>query len=380
MPTTSWILEGAQDRYWRNTEVQEHNPPPPPIVCPHCGVQFLSYDQLQAHTAGLRHPIDLPTLLLRQSPLARETVVRQRIGRDEIATSFTTDCTVTINGCSRDCPLGGLPAVLASTMSGVVEVSLQNASTASAVPTSTSYRLEYCIAAEADLALCDDLFVSGLAVPQPTMADVDAFLRRSPGNEAAREYAGALGDYVVGVLLKEQAHSRGVNGGFEKYHDKFMSSLNVLIGFSRPVARAVSTVIQFGLNAWRNLRPPPELGSVAVAAGFLGRIAGFGTEAAVLAGGLGCRPICPVDSVTDRILRAAELMALGDMAAGVVVLDGLPRGTPIGEHDQAKIDVMAAFAALQEERFDAARRYLRRLYHDARFGKWAQGEMEELSL
>ena len=91
------------------------------------------------------------------------------------------------------------------------------------------------------------------------MYEVEAFVKSVPQHGASREYSGALADYAIGVLLKEQEPTSGIVGSLHEHKDKFMSALEVLSGLSRPVARAIESAIAFNLNAWDRLQPPAEL-------------------------------------------------------------------------------------------------------------------------
>ena len=94
----------------------------------------------------------------------------------------------------------------------------------------------------------DKEFVRRLAVEHPRMADVDSFRAACPTEPAAQDYAGALGDYVIGLAIKERHPDAGVYLEFEHYKEKFAAALAILKDFRRPVARTVAAVINFNLN------------------------------------------------------------------------------------------------------------------------------------
>lgn len=381
MPTTGWILESAQDRYLEGT-VWTAPVYVPNLPCPFCDRRFPSQESLLAHL-GIEHPVSIPVLMLAGNPLGREFVVRQTPEPAHFLLCNCTACRVIVLGQSAILSPSGLPQWLCEKQPLHAEVELENTRALDQNSAVSRYRIEFRVATPDMLADCDRLFVEKLAIPNPTLGDVDGFRRAIPSAQAAKEYGGALADYVVGVLLKEQARDRGIRGRFESYKDKFMEVLGILSGFPRPLSKAVVTAIEFNLNAWDRIAPPPQMRDFVRAVGFFRNLPDSpGAVAAPDEATSLERAICPLDVVTDRILHVIKWLvppvgkAYRDHIEG---LENLQSRVPIGEFDRLKLNVVGAVAGLLGRDSGLALQYLRQIQFDDRFGAWAKTKIEELS-
>ena len=116
-----------------------------------------------------------------------------------------------------------LPGWLSRRDTGRVHMAAQNYRSADQGLARTEWLLEFRLARQAELEECDRAFEEHLAVSSPTMRHVDQFLGMCPHSLGATDYAGALADYVVGLLLKEQATPSGVRGDLKGFKDKNLS-------------------------------------------------------------------------------------------------------------------------------------------------------------
>jgi hypothetical protein len=209
---------------------------------------------------------------------------------------------------------------------------------------------------------------------------VDEFRRSVTPESAAADYLGALADYAVGVLTKEQRHDSGAHLPFDQFTGKFQSARRCLVDFGRPVATAVVAVIDFNLNNFSRGQPAgfPELQN---AHHFYCTLTSAGkTQRPVRNETLATVAACPVDAVTAAIWEALKLFpefpGCDDPSPKLPATLELP----LSEFDIAKLRALKAGAALLLSKQSFARDQLRALRHDARFGKWAESHLEAPAL
>jgi len=378
MPTVGWIQEGDIDRISDAFPFKKEKKQP--VLCLLCGRSFLDDAALKTHL-GVDHPLKQPIIQVGRE-IGTQFVVRERAALESVSLIHTTNCTFTEGAAA--------PEVMRP------EVVLQRLSKAR----NTDYRIllrnerdldghaadvEVAIrVAIPDAALCakvDQLFASLLAVERPTVEAVTCFLHESPDEPAVRDYAGALADYVLGILIKEQDASVGTIADFPAFKAKFSSARHVLIHFHSPLAEAVLAAIDFNLN---NFSPDPHLNVPTLNAGhrFFAPFftAGYKPsiprkKATVKTSGAAC----PVDHLTSAILKFVESFPQGpnaDLAEGFVA-----NGSkyPVSEFDRTKISTLLAAAAILAGDKAKALPHLRRIVHDYHLGAWATKQLENLA-
>ena len=385
MPTCGWILETARDRYAEGVERFARAfaaPAPPPVyACPYCDKKFASEEARRKHL-GLDHPLDLPILEVAGVPLPTRTVFRHTLLEADVNIHLATQCRIRKVGAAWE-PLdtGGVAKRLASLgdSSWVLELVNERAIDKS----TTNHRYEICIRVptEDELDRADAAFVKSLAVDTLSHEAVQEFSKQLPTRAAPREYAAALGDYAIALLLKEQRRPPRAPVGFHEFAAKMRSSLDVLRHFSRPVALAVCSSIRFNLNEFKRHDRPPQCDAEIGEAFFAGvaRGNGAGVHVSGLKGAID--PICPVDAMTDRLLRTIHRIVGGETLAADELLDlsvSDAPGMPISEQDLVKINVMCAWSHLQHGRAQDALKYLQAVRFNSEFGKWAEHNLERL--
>ena len=96
----------------------------------------------------------------------------------------------------------------------------------------------------------------GIAIPaaklsgesaQPGILELLEPMRRVPKGPA-RDYAEAMAQYVVGVLVKEHPDGQVITSPFSRYRELFGSALDGLTPHRRPYARLLCAVMRFALN------------------------------------------------------------------------------------------------------------------------------------
>jgi hypothetical protein len=322
-------------------------------------------------------------------PLLR---VGARVGMDgyELRTPFTnadieaissTACRVATNGrAEQSVSTELLPDLLLRAGNASHVITLLNSRAVDEREASARIELRVSVPNSATLAQIDHAFIEHLAHDQITIRMVDEFRRRVTPESAAADYLGALADYAVGILTKEQRRDSGAHLPFDQFTGKFHSARRCLVDFGRPVATAVVGLIDFNLNNFTGDQPAgfPELRNAhhfyhsLTRAGKTQQLGSNETRATVAA--------CPVDAVTARIWEALRLFP--DFSGCDDPAPNLPTtlDLPMSEFDIAKLRALKAGAALLLGKQAFARDQLRALRHDARFGKWAASHLEAPAL
>lgn len=381
MPTTSWIQETVDDRYW---EAHAPHPPftrpPPEFPCVHCSRTFVTPDERSWH-ASEAHPLARPTLYIADRAASSTVLVRRPISAADIAVGSCTSVAVTLDGISvEDVPLDRLGSVIADRLTAHVVLELENRRAADAADVRATYTLEIAVPEPDDLARVDQAFVSTLAIDRPSTRDVETFASEVAKYATARRYAGALADYVHGVLIKEGSDFGGATLPFEAFEAKLTRALAELGDHAeRPVAASVVALARLNLNDV--VRPAllsgdPRLDGCLVllrdiATHGRGRLADMARSGAAI-------PLCPVDRDTHFVLGAYGAL-VADQAGRLEELAERAEDGSLSGHDRAKLRVLVAFRAIRDGRYAVAVPHLRILAHDSVFGSWAERELDAVA-
>src|ERR1051326_7734769 len=245
MPTVGWKLETAEERYW------EHVPAPTPepaFLCPYCPERFMDGAKYQEHL-GLDHPLELPAMIVGGGALLSEIIIRRPITARDVHIANATAChTRRIGEHERAITAHDLAELLSGETCSRWEIRLTNRRVVDQEEAERRYLIDFRIPAEKELNQVDKQFIRCLAVDKPRHEDLDRFFTGCPPSAVVQDYVGALGDYVLGIIVKEEGHAIHAPLGFEEFRAKYESSREVLRHFDRPVARAVTACVDFNLN------------------------------------------------------------------------------------------------------------------------------------
>ena len=382
MPTVGWIAEDAMERFAE----ARHRPLaairlPSAIACPACGRAFPTLAALAEHVSR-SHPLDLPVLYMLGQPLLREHVVRAPLALHDVAAAPCTYCEVRADGgpAQRLSP-DAFREWWAQATDGTWSVRLVHERPVDGSRAVASYELRFRIPDPDALDHIDELVRHALVRDPLRVYDVERFHRDLPDNAAAREYGAALGDYAVGILLKERRTTRS-QAGLDEFASKMRGALDTLCHFDRPVALAVCASIQFNLNSFLH-RTRAETGVVELGAGFrfFRQITSPATD--YVDDGVVARaesttelPICPVDAVSHRLLAACGRLADAGLPSHEIdALLQLADEHPVTEQDFVKIRVICAEGWLRLGRSAEAIPLLRSLQHTPGFREWARSHL-----
>jgi hypothetical protein len=386
MPTVGWILENAIERYWEGQPTpRDAVPAPPPVfICKRCGKKLSSPEELRNHFS-LEHPLELPVLYVRREPLLRESVLRSAIGEDDVELVQCTRCDVQMDGDAwRPMELSKFRSQFAQTSNSTWNVRLVHKRALDNSRTEEKYHIRFRIPAVRALNAVDSHFVSMLVRNELRHPDLERFEASLPDEAPAREYGGALGDYALGIILKERRNPPHAPIGFSEFSVKMRSALEVLRLFSRPVALAVCSSIRFNLNDFCG-RGAVNVTDLEIGLRFFRSLANEGAENGlpleIPKGGVE-RPICPVDHITNHLLSACRVLSTSGKIslAELEVLRQFTRGmVPVSEQDLVKIHVICAEGYLRQGRWADALPHLRAIQFDPVLHRWAQHQLGSVS-
>jgi hypothetical protein len=386
MPTVGWILENAVDHYWEGqpTPRDAERKPPPVFTCKRCGKKFSSPDNLRSHFS-LEHPLELPVLYVRHDPLLRESVIRSAIAGDDVEIVQCTHCEVQMDGGTwRPMALPKFRSQFAQTTNSTWNVRLVHERAFDNSRTEEKFHIRFRIPNVHALNAVDSHFVSMLVVDELRHTDLERFEASLPDEAPAREYGGALGDYALGIILKERRNPPHAPIGFNEFSVKMRSALEVLRLFDRPVSLAVCSSIRFNLNDFYG---GGVVNATELETGlrFFRSLANEDAEDALPAAipEVGeKRPICPVDHITNHLLSACRVLST-DGKISLAELEALRQFTrgmiPVSEQDLAKIHVVCAKGYLDQGRWPDALPHLRAIQFDPVLHRWAQHQLGSAS-
>jgi hypothetical protein len=379
MPTLGWILESDEDRFFESIEDAYLRFIPTQYICPFCTESLLSRQALRDHVIGA-HPVERPSLLVKGMPAPATITLRAHPREDEIETTNCSRILVTKNGRSpMTVAPDDLSAALAHENSSHYEITLENVRAIDGVVTAANYTIRIRVADPHILKAIDRTFVELLAVPDFTVETIALFAKKCTCLTDDLDYPGALGDYAYGILAKEG--SGGTSLRFEAFKDKFEAAYAVLRDYPRFLARAILSSIRLNFNNFSSFCEPSSLPLLDRGMIFFGNLAAgrpFEATTKVCDDG-GHRHVCPIDMVSQEILRYAGRLAQGDALWGGEITRCMERaghGT-ITPQDQSKLLVVCAVALRHSGQGEKAIPILRNLVNDEAFGRWANAQLNE---
>jgi len=378
MPTTSWIIETAEERFWEGLPPV---PSPPYFPCPYCEKQFASPLEIEEHIKR-SHFLDLPALLLRGDQVPGEAVIRTSVRETDVQLVNCTSCRVRIDaGETRSLSASHFRRLFAKERYAHWEIHLTNAHGSEGSRSEREYRLDFRITERRELDEADRFFIQYLAVDRPKHKDIDLFATACCTAPSARDYIGALSNYVLGVMIKEQEGDLVAPLGFDEYKSKFLEARSVLRDFDRPVAQAITSCVDFNLNGFTGEEVASRLYALRAGHGLFRAVAQASAPSPYPPDSAPrySAAVCPVDTVTDSLLAVSERYMRGARLS-VNIAAKLSRSSitrSISEYDLPKVHVLCALIYLKTDNFHDAQLHLRQLQFDSLFGKWARNRMED---
>jgi hypothetical protein len=385
MPTVGWIYEGAIDRFWESLPRSLLDIGSRPFfVCKCCGREFFSSEGLRQHY-NLDHPLELPAIYIQGRPLMRESVIRSVLQETDVEMVQCDSCHVQLDGGAWErLTVPEFRRRFVEPDNSTWTVRLVHRREVDHARTEEEYHIRFRIPKPDALNVVDELFINTLVVDELRHSHLKSYEARLPPEGPAREYGCALGDYALGVILKERRNPTRAPVGFEEFAVKMRSALEVLHLFHRPVALAVSGAIRFNLNDFSHecSTTAPDF---AFGLKFFKGICQAGQQSLndlTLPETLrkGNCEVCPVDQVTARLLASCQAL-VSENSLSLSELESLrqlTRGTvPVSEQDLAKIHVICAEGYLCKGCRTDAMQHLYAIRFDPILKPWAQRRLEE---
>jgi hypothetical protein len=358
-------------------------PTPPRHHCPFCAETFEDRHALSDHLASI-HRGERPVLMIGGREPDQTSTIRQPLRAAQIAVENCSAARVRLNSAAQpEMPPIAVLTLLSEQTDAVIDLVLINRFDEVAAPVQQPYRLILHIPDKASLDAVDRAFIEHLARGMPQMAQVAAFLGDPLCRGAVSDYAEALGSYVRGLLVKDQAPDTGVTLPPAEADDLYGAALEVLKGFRRPLSAVVCGLVRFALN---------DFGLIDRPTGFRRLDRCNATLAPLL--GLDVPPIkdeiesksgavvklCPFDQAIDRVLDLSE--RLDRQTRWGPTLHEECRQTAdartLVPRDRVKVHALWAATALRFGADTAALEPLRHLRAVYPFDAWAAGHLDRM--
>jgi hypothetical protein len=383
VPTLSWILETAEDRFYeRGGDGKPRQPPS--VQCPICGVEFGDAMAASWHVSEA-HPLERPLLLVAGHAAPSRAVYAVPLDSSTVVCANTTGMRATVNGLPIASDPAALAAALGSEHRAVFHIELENSRAADEANVRATYAIVTAVPDELDLEAVDRLFAQHLAVDRPTLSDVREFADAASSYTSADRYADGLVEYVLAILAKERNPATGATLPFEAFQVKLQRALAELGPHrSRPIPAAVCATAELNLNDVRAAEATagePVLDGALLL--FRAIANGDASIPAPPTQAHGVRaPVCPIDRDTYIVLRAYEDLYLRASEPDEVALReyaARAEDSTLSAFDRTKLRVMVAARLLSAGERAAAVPHFDALVHDPLFGRWAQNALEELA-
>jgi hypothetical protein len=351
MPTVGYILETAIDRYWERGGSEEQYPLQPKMYeCPYCNQKCESTNQLSTHIS-IDHPVERPIIRIYNKEATPEQTIRSSVIAQNIDLINVRKIVVRKNGGkSQEWTQDELKANLSNRENAHYVITLVNTDSLDERPVQTDYTVNIKIPDQTEIEAVDENFIHILAIDNAEMSDVNRFSDVCSKYQSATEYASALADYVIGVMVKDQNPSSGITLPFKKYPEKMQKALATLHDFDRPIPRVICASIKFNLNDFRI--PPVPCGVK-----LLDDINDFFSTIVVArekptfcynepVEEFKKLPICPIDRDTFNILKWFQKICSRKIEGNFLTqLFEVATASKLSYYDRVKVAVLTVFVA-----------------------------------
>jgi hypothetical protein len=337
-----------------------------------------------------RHPLELPALYVHGQPLLRDVVFRSPLAEGDVELVQCSICEVQIDGGEwRDLLPSQFRARFLQPTNATWNVRLLHERPIDGSRAQVTYRVRFRVPNAEVLSKVDEHFVRTLVLEKVAHSDLERFRASERFGEAAtldapeREYATALGDYALGVVLKERHRLAQAQVDFSEFAFKMRSAHETLRSFHRTVALAVCACIRFNLNNFDNdgAAIPTDLEPAFT---FFRGITDASANAPLSCSNprsprAASHQVCPIDQVSHLLIAACANLDSGRISVDdLECLRHLSRDViSVSEYDDLKIHAICAEGYLRLARADDAIPHLNALQFDPALGEWARRRREE---
>jgi len=358
-------------------------PAPPRNHCPLCAKYFVDRHFLSDHLST-EHRGSRPVLLIEGVEPDQTSTIRQRVHRSRVSVENCSEVRIRIDGTLLDhLTPTRVPELLCGERNSIVELEMVNRFDRAAAPISQHYRLEMRIPEKRSLDLSDRAFIQHLAHGGPHMSQVAAFHNDQRCKGSVSDYSEALGAFVRGVLIKDQAVNTGVTLSANEANDLFGRAVDGLKGFRRPLPAVVCGLIRFAFNDFSCVARPTGFPRLDRCNRVFGALLGFGTPPVARTSdenGGGFASLCPIDQATDSVLDLADRLDRQTRWGPKLSEDcqQAAAAQSLTADDRDKVLCLWAATAWRLKAPDASIDPLRRLRATHSFGAWASERLDEM--
>jgi hypothetical protein len=230
----------------------------------------------------------------------------------------------------------------------------------------------------------DQGFVDILAIDNPGRDDLDMFLKRHRDEGTADgDYAGALGDYVLAIILKNNPQTAAVNTKpFKTVVDRMKNAFEILKSVESPVAQAVCSCIRFNMNWLEELSLNTAMPQLQMAIELFGQVAKAAkdikfTKTPAQAMYAERSFSCPIDGDTARMIKVCAALMANDLPVIEKAVENLEERMIMGimENDLFKYRVLAYLCWQRLGRNDRAKPHLLELEGYEKIEPWVENQI-----
>ena len=356
--------------FWHTGYIEHHEqtgieewlrPGPTTYKCSKCGAIFEHSSALRYHRFE-KHPLKRPILLIGGIEVGNTPIsITRPIKSADVDTAACE--TAIVNG--KKIPADQLGDTLAIIEHDTTKVSLQGEGI------TTSFVLRIDISLEEDLLGVETAFSKLARLRKLDSYAIENFIANTKQFKTAAVYVDGICEHLYGVLAKERSTDSTLP--HEAYREKFNRANEQLVGFDRPLADRIRSIIEFHFNNFRDAAARLPTSRVGIAAeAFLNYIHGPGVE------NQDPKPITPVDHLdsllTDWDTEILIRWALEEPSALVEerphIEKTLLREPP--EYDQTKLHVLLAQIGLKTKNEELVRNHAGPLRNNPTLARWAR--------
>ena len=330
--------------------IQVDDIPAPKYRCDQCDAVFDSQEALRTHRFE-KHPLERPMLMIRGVEVGRQPFqIKTPLSPSDV-TLLSAD-EVVVNG--RTTSAAELGQVLSQYRDGTVNLQFGDGAG------EFSRVIHFRIASSEDLVGVEKCFLETAAGGRLDRRAIDHFIAASKQFRTAEAYYDGICEYLYGVLAKER--SSHVDIPYERYRDKLNRSMESLADIHRPLARHISSLIDFNFNLIVSAEQRSPKNRVGIASARLrawarGEMAGATAHIS---------PRTTVDrALTDADTEAIVAWACKDLSDLAKHLDEIEEFSckPLAELDKSKCHIIIATVSYNEGQIERAIKHARELYH-----------------
>lgn len=347
----------------RIPEMPPFVPQPVRYPCERCGKLFDHSADLAQHILAA-HPYHRPVLLLRGVEMGVSPgPVILPTKPDDWQVMYAE--TLRLNGDAITA--GRLGEHLAAEQSGVHQLELISHGSR------VELRLEFAIATPEHLEGVERAFSMLVEGHLSDVGRVTHFIDACQPCSTASLYLEGVSQYLFGVLAKDQRGDTGLSHAHHK--ERFNQAIEALRHNDRPLARLITSVINFSFNHFAGAvhSPSPVLNLAA------GRLAGWAGKPIAAASPVQSQStkVFPLDSATEQLTRWLALSA----ETALQELDDIRHASASSawtSQDRSKAEALLLALLQHQGASDELRRVARNLQHHSLFAPLAAGVLEKL--